>query len=152
MRVKKCFRVLDTLDADAVAAFFSTAATVRLAGASPILGRTAIRKAFVHLSVDVDELHHDPVMLWTAGSLSVLEADVTVTLGDRTTITFPATYSMQWAEGLIEGASVNLYLESRMAVAMSAFDRVRRESWSKSPPANCAVAGRNPLDPLLSGV
>jgi hypothetical protein len=74
----------------------------------------------------VDELHHDPVMLWVAGSLSVLEADVTVTLTDRSTVAFPATYSIRWTEGLIEEASVNLYLESRMAVAMSAFDRVRR--------------------------
>jgi hypothetical protein len=80
----------------------------------------------VQLSLDVDELHHDPVVLWTAGSVSLLEADVTLTLADRTTIAFPATYSIRWAEGLIEEASVNLYLESRMAVAMSAFDRVRR--------------------------
>jgi len=126
MRVKKYFRVLDTLDADAAASFFSAGAAVRLAGALPISGRAAIRKAFVQLSLDVDELHHHPVTVWTAGSLSVLEADVTVTLGDRTTITFPATYSIRWAEGLIEEASVNLYLESRLAVAMSAFDRVRR--------------------------
>jgi SnoaL-like protein len=126
LRVKKYFRALDTLDADVAASFFSTGATVRLAGASPISGRAAIRKALVQLSLDVDELHHDPVSLWTAGSLSVLEADVTLTLGDRTTITFPATYSIRWREGLIEEASVNLYLESRMAVAMSAFDRVRR--------------------------
>ena len=124
-RVKKYFRLLDTLDADAVASFFATGATVRLAGASPISGRAAIRKALVQLSLDVDEIHHDPVMLWTAGSLSVLEADVTLTLGDRTTIAFPATYSLRWTEGLIEEASVNLYLESRMAVAMSAFDRDR---------------------------
>ena len=125
-RVKKYFRLLDTLDADAVASFFATGATVRLAGASPISGRAAIRKALVQLSLDVDELHHDPVSLWTAGRLSVLEADVTVTLGDRTIVAFPATYSIWWTEGLIEEASVNLYLESRMAVAMSAFDRVRR--------------------------
>jgi hypothetical protein len=128
MRVQKCFRVLDTLDADAIASFFATGATVRLQGASPIPGRAAIRKALVQLSLDVDELHHDAVTLWTAGNLSVLEADVTVTLGDRTTIAFPATYSIRWSEGLIEEASVNVYLESRMAVAMSAFDRVRRVS------------------------
>ena len=126
MRVDRCFRVLDTLDADAVGSLFSPAATVRLAGAAPILGRTAIRKAFVQLSLDVEELHHVPVMLWTAGSLSVLEADVTVTLCDSTTIAFPTTYSLQWAEGLIAEASVNLYLESRIAVAMSVFDRTRR--------------------------
>ena len=158
MRVRKYFRVLDTLDADALASFFSTGATVRLAGASPILGRAAIRKAFVQLSLEVDELRHDPVTLWTAGSLSVLEADVTLTLGDHTTTAFPATYSLRWVEGLIEEASVNLYLESRIAIAMSAFDRVRRESWSKSPSSACGLAGptpcsaRFPLDPLLSGI
>jgi hypothetical protein len=125
-RVRKCFGVLDTLDADAVAVFFAAGATVRLAGASPISGRAAIRKALVQLSLDAEELHHHQVTLWTAGNLSVLEADVTVTLADRTTIAFPATYSIRWAEGLIEEASVNLYLESRMAVAMSMFDRIQR--------------------------
>jgi hypothetical protein len=124
--------VLETLDADAMASFFSAGAIVRLAGASPIVGRIAIPKAFIQLSLEVDELRHHPVTLWSAGNLSVLEADVTMTLVDRTTIAFPATYCIRWAEGLIEEARVNLYLESRLAVAMSAFDRVRLAECARS--------------------
>jgi len=126
LRVKRYFGVLDALDADAVASFCAHGAAVRLPGVMPILGREAIRKALVRFSLEVDEIHHEPVLLWTAGSLSVFEADVTLTLADRTTLTFPVTHIIRWAEGLIEEASVNIYLESRLELAMSAFDRLRR--------------------------
>lgn len=125
-RVKRYFGALDTLDADTVASFYASGATVRLPGTMPILGRQAIRKALVRFSLGVDELHHEPVLLWSAGSLSVFEADVTLTLVDRSTLTFPVTHIIRWAEGLIEDASVNIYLESRLELAMSAFDRLWR--------------------------
>jgi SnoaL-like protein len=124
-RVKRYFRALETLDADAVASFFAVGATVRLPGLAPIRGRTAIRRALVRFSLDVDDLRHAPVQLWTAGNLSVFEADMTLTLADRTALTFPVTYILRWVDGLIDEARVNVYLESRMAVAMSAFDRGR---------------------------
>jgi ketosteroid isomerase-like protein len=124
-RVKRYFGALDTLDADAVASFFAADATVVLPGVGPIVGRCAIRRALVQFSLDVEELHNAPVQLWTAGDVSVFEADMTLTLGDRTTLGFPVTYIIRWVDGLIEEARVNVYLESRMAVAMSAFDRLR---------------------------
>lgn len=125
-RVKRYFGALDTLDADTVASFCASGAMVRLSGATPILGREAIRKALVRFSLGVDDLHHEPVLLWTAGSLSVFEADVTLTLADHSTLTFPVTHIIRWAEGLIEEARVNIYLESRLQLAMSAFDRLWR--------------------------
>jgi len=124
-RVKRFFGALETLDADAVASFFAVGATVKLPGLSPILGRAAIRRALVRLSLDVDDLRHAPVQLWTAGNVSVFEADMTLTLADHTTFAFPVTHIVRWVDGMIEEASVNVYLESRMAVAMSAFDRWR---------------------------
>jgi hypothetical protein len=124
-RVKKYFGALDTLDADAVASFFAVGATVRLPGLAPISGRAAIRRALVQFSLDVDDLRHAPVQLWTAGDLSVFEADMTLTLAGRTTLAFPVTHIIRWVDGLIDDARVNVYLESRMAVALSAFDRAR---------------------------
>jgi hypothetical protein len=123
--VKRYFGALDTLDADAVASFFAVGATVRLPGLAPIFGRAAIRRALVQFSLDVDELRHAPVQLWTAGGLSVFEADMTLTLTDRTTLAFPVTHIVRWMDGLIHEARVNVYLESRMAVALSAYDRMR---------------------------
>jgi hypothetical protein len=125
-RVTKYFGALETLDADAAASFFAVGAMVRLPGMAPILGRAAIRRVLVQFSLDVDDLRHTPVQLWTAGSLSVFEADMALTLADRTTLAFPVTHIIRWVDGLIEEARVNVYLESRMAVAMSAFDRARR--------------------------
>ncbi len=71
----------------------------------------------------VDDLRHAPVQLWTGVGLSVFEADMTLTLADRTTLVFPVTHIIRWVDGLIAEARVNVYLESRMAVAISAFDR-----------------------------
>jgi hypothetical protein len=124
-RAKRYFGALDTLDADAAASFFAVGATVRLPGMAPILGRAAIRRALVQLSLDVDGLRHAPVQLWTAGNLAVFEADMTLTLAGPTTIAFPVTHIVRWVDGMIHEARVDVYLESRMAVAMSAFDRLR---------------------------
>ena len=124
-RVKTYFDALDTLDADAVASFFAVGATVRVPGLAPILGRAAIRRALVQFSLDVDDLRHTPVQLWIARNLSVFEADMTLTLADGTKLALPVTHIIRWVDGMIDEARVNLYLESRMAVAMSAFDRLR---------------------------
>jgi len=134
-RVKSYFGALDTLDADAVASFFAVSATVSLPGLAPIAGRAAIRRALVQFSLNVDDLRHALVQLWIAGNLSVFEADMTLTLTGRPPLAFPVTHIIRWVDGLIDEASVNVYLESRMAVAMSAFDRMRtdgcelRRSW-----------------------
>jgi hypothetical protein len=126
-RVRTYFNALDSLDADDVASFFAPEATVYLAGAEPIVGRAAIRKALVQVSLDVDDLHHESVQLWSAGNLSVFEADMTVTLADHTVLSIPVTHIIRWINGMIEEARVNVYLESRLALAMSAFDRLRRD-------------------------
>lgn len=119
--VRRYFAALDTLDADAVASFFGSSATVRLPGLAPIFGRAAIRRALVQFSLDVDDLRHAPVQLWTAGNLSVFEADMTLTLAGRAVLAFPVTHVMRWMNGLIHEARVNVYLESRMALAMQRF-------------------------------
>jgi len=123
--VRSYFAALDALDADEVAAFFAAGATVRLPGLAPILGRSAIRRALVQFSLDVDDLRHAPVQLWTAGNLAVFDADMTLTLAERNTLAFPVTHIIRWVDDLIDEARVDVYLESRMAVAMSAFDRLR---------------------------
>ena len=89
------------------------------------MGATAIRKAFVQFCLEVEELRHDPVLLWIAGDLSVFEADVKLTLTDHTTIVFPATYTIRWSGSLIQEAGLDIYPESRLARAMSAFDRLQ---------------------------
>jgi len=134
-RVMRYFDALDALDADAVASFFSPGATVRVPGLAPIAGRAAIRRALVQFSLDVDDLHHAPVQLWADGNLSVFEADMTLTLAGHTSLAFPVTHIIRWAGGLIEEARVDVYLESRMAVALLAFDRLRNGGCKLRRPA-----------------
>ena len=126
-RVKSCFAALDSLDADALASFFAPNATVRLPGLAPIVGRAAIRRVLVQLSLAVDDVRHAPVQLWTAGNLSVFEADMTLTLAGRAAFAFPVTHVIRWVDGMIADARVEVYLESRMAVAMWAFDRLQQD-------------------------
>jgi len=127
-RAATYFRALDSLDADEVASFFAPGATVTLPRTPPILGRAAIRKALVQLSLAVDELRHQPIQLWNSGSLSVYEADLTLMLPNRTQLSFPVTHIVRWVEGMIQEARVDVYLESRVALAISAFDRLRQSS------------------------
>jgi len=124
-RVNKYFSALEALDADVAASFFAVGATVRLPGLAPILGRASIRRALVQFSLDVDDLRHAPVQLWTARGLSVFEADMTLKLAGSTSLTFPITYIIRWVDGLIDEARVSVYMESRMALAVSAFDHAR---------------------------
>ena len=107
-----------------MASFFAPHAMLRLPGLTPILGRAAIRRILVQVSLHVDVLRHAPVQLFVAGGLSVFEADMTLTPSGGAVIKFPVTYTIRWVDGLIEDARVNVYLESRMAVAMSAFNRL----------------------------
>jgi hypothetical protein len=123
-RVKKCFGALENLDADAVANSFAMGATLVLPGLAPISGRSAIRRTLIQFLLHADDLRHSPVQLWTAGNVSVFEADVTLKLADHTDLAFPVTYILRWADGMIQEARVCVYLESRMAVAISAFDRL----------------------------
>jgi hypothetical protein len=134
-RVNKYFGALDSLDADAVALYFANGATVRLPGLGPIVGRAAIRRALVQFSLDVDDLRHAPVQLWTGRNLSVFEADMTLTPAGRTPLVFPVTHIIRWVDGLIHDARVDVYLESRMAVAMSAFARLRTAGCELRRPA-----------------
>ncbi len=133
--MNRYFSALDALDADSVASFFAAGATVRLPGLAPILGRAAIRRALVQFSLDVDDLRHAPVELWTARGLSVFDADMTLTLAGRAPLTFPVTHIIRWVDGLIDEVRVNAYMESRMALAMSAFDHARTAGCQLRRPA-----------------
>ncbi len=145
-RVKSYFGALDNLDADAAASFFAPGATVRLPGLAPIVGRAAIRQALVQFSLAVDDLRHQPVQLWTAGNLTVLEADITLRAAGRAALAFPVTHVIRWVDGMIGQATVAIYLESRLVVALSAFDRARNayaERPSHRSMGRRTPAGRN---------
>jgi SnoaL-like domain len=124
-RVRRCFRALDTLDATSVTAFFAEGAALRLPGIRPIRGSAAIRKALAHLFAAVGELRHESLSLRSGESIVVFQADLKMRLACGMAFSFPATYTMRWNAGLIEEASITIYLESRMTGALWAFDRLQ---------------------------
>jgi hypothetical protein len=119
MRVEQCFAAIDCLDADAVASFFANNAVVRLPGLPPLTGKSAIRRAFVQFSLAVEEMRHQVVLSWTRPRVTVFEADLTVTLVGGAAIALPVTYVLRWVDGVIEDARLDIYLESRLALAIS---------------------------------
>ena len=88
-------------------------------------GRTAIRKALVQFLLGVDVILQEEVAFWSSADFCVVDADVRLTLAGGTTLAFPLTCTMRSRQGLIEEAVVHLYLESRLALAVARFDRVR---------------------------
>lgn len=129
---------------DAVASYFAPDATLTLPGLTPIQSRSAIRSALVQLSLALDELHHEPVQLWTSGSLSVFEADVTLRLDGRRSIRIPVTHVLRWEGGAIQEVGVCVYLESRLALALSAFERARFTGAYFGPPSHRSIGLRTP--------
>lgn len=88
-------------------------------------GRTAIRKALVQFFLSVDGIRQEEIAFWSSGDFFVVDTDVTLTLASGTTLAFPVTCSMRWRDGLIQEAIIHMYLESRLALAMARFDRIR---------------------------
>src|ERR1022692_1683418 len=153
-RVKRYFGALDTLDADAVAAFFAVGATVRLPGLAPILGRAAIRRALVQFSLDVDDLRHAPVQLWTAGNLSVFEADMTLTFAGRTALAFPVTHIITRASSIRPSTHRMIWVTDSAGLSRHPYHpvggwpdrRSARERLSGIPHGGGVVRLRSPAD------
>ncbi len=118
------FATLDTLDVDAIAAFYAPHAAVQLPGGPVITARAAIRQALLRFSLAVDDLRHECIQLWSGGELTIFEADLTVTPAGRAALTFPVTHVLRWAAGRIVEQRVSLYLESRLALALASFERI----------------------------
>ena len=128
-RATEYARALDSFDAAGIASYYAKDAVARVAGASPIRGRDAIRQSLARFLGTVESTRHTHVMLWIGDDVSVLEADVTLTLTDRSVVTLPVTYVHHWRDEMIEAAEVRFYLEARLAGAISTFER-----------ADCALA------------
>jgi hypothetical protein len=82
---------LESLDADLVASQFAERGSFQLASAAPLTGRAAIRRAFLHLFIDLENIERHPVTSWSGDGLFVNDSDLTLTFSDGARLTIPAT-------------------------------------------------------------
>ena len=127
-RILRFFSAVDTLDADSAASFFARDARWSMDGTCAIAGRVLIRRALVKCFTHVHGLRHQPVMLWVRNAVSVLEADLTILLEERTTLTIPVTHVVRWRNDLIEESHTHFYPEAQFLSAVRALTLDERQS------------------------
>lgn len=89
--VRNYFKTVDTLDADAIAAYFTEDGKFRFSNQPPAEGKQAVRDALAQFFETIQAMHHENTGLWLGddGNSAVWEADVTYTRPNGTQVTLP---------------------------------------------------------------
>jgi ketosteroid isomerase-like protein len=83
------FTDIDTMDPDAWAQYLAQDVTMRFGNGEPVHGRQAIRDAWAGFCATVDGVHHELVEQWDNPRATIVEANVTYTLKNGTSVTVP---------------------------------------------------------------
>ena len=83
------FDDIDSMDPDRFAQHLADTVVMRFGNADPVHGRGTVRDAWAGFCEGVDGVHHDIVEKWETGSATIVEAEVTYTRKDATTVTVP---------------------------------------------------------------
>jgi hypothetical protein len=84
------FEDIDSMDPDRYARHLTDDVVMRFGNGEPIVGRVAVREAWAAFCADLHGVSHDLVERWDVGTATIVEASVTYTRGDDTTVTVPA--------------------------------------------------------------
>ena len=112
---------VDALDANQVALHFAPDAWFQVGQQPPIRGRAAIRRAFVHLFTEAENIQHHPVAFWSKHGLTVAEADISVVFENRSSIIVPITTTLWHRRNEILGCRVHVPQEPGLTYAISGF-------------------------------
>jgi ketosteroid isomerase-like protein len=83
------FADIDSMEPERFAQHLAPDAVMRFGNAPPVEGRDAIRDAWAAFCEGVDGVHHDLVEQWSSGDATIVEARVTYTRKDKSTVTVP---------------------------------------------------------------
>lgn len=84
------FEDIDSMDPDRYSRHLSDDVVMRFGNSEPIVGRVAARDAWAAFCADLHGVSHDLVERWEAGTATIVEALVTYTRADDSTVTVPA--------------------------------------------------------------
>ena len=97
------FDDIDSMDPDRFAAHLADDVTMRFGNAEPVQGRDAVRGGWAQFCDGVEGVHHDQIQRWESDDRTVVEADVTYTRKDDSTVTVPVvTIYRENADGAID--------------------------------------------------
>jgi hypothetical protein len=114
MATEVYWAALESLDADLMAAQFAQGGSFQLGSASPLTGRIAIRRAFLHLFLDLDSVERKPASYWERQGLSVCDADLLLKFADGTRMMISATTVLWTGNGEILSCRMLMDLEPRL--------------------------------------
>ena len=83
------FEDIDSMDPDRYARHLSDDVVMYFGNGEPVVGREAVRAAWAGFCADLHGVSHDVVERWDAGTATIVEARVTYTRTDDTTVTVP---------------------------------------------------------------
>ncbi|MBD2102827.1 nuclear transport factor 2 family protein [Leptolyngbya sp. FACHB-261] len=89
--VQHYFKTVDTLNPDAIVAYFSDDGKFRFSNQPPVVGKQAIRDSLAQFFATIQTMHHENMGLWLGedGNSAVYEVDVTYTRKNGTQVTLP---------------------------------------------------------------
>jgi hypothetical protein len=115
MATEVYWAALESLDADLIADQFAHGGSFQLGSASPLTGRVAIRRAFLHLFLDLDSVEGKPASYWEHNGLSVCDADLLLKFTDGTRMMICATTVLWTGNGEILSCRVVMDPVPRLA-------------------------------------
>ena len=96
------FDDIDSMDPDRFARHLSEDVVMRFGNGEPVVGRAAVRDAWAGFCADLQGVSHDLVERWEAETATIVEARVTYTRADETTVAVPVVTIYRSSSDLID--------------------------------------------------
>jgi len=87
----KVYEVVDAKDTDGYVKFFVEDCKFRFGNAPAVHGRKGIKEALTPFFASIKALRHKNMGMWSPAGCEIVEAEVTYTRHDGSTVTVPAT-------------------------------------------------------------
>ena len=109
------FEDIDSMDPDRFARHLSDNVVMRFGNADPVVGRVAVRDAWAGFCADLHGVTHEVVERWEAEPATIVEARVTYTRADDTTVTVPVVTIYRSSGDLIDDYRIFIDLAPLLA-------------------------------------
>jgi hypothetical protein len=96
------FEDIDSMDPDRYARHLSQDVVLRFGNSEPVVGRLAVRDAWAAFCADLRGVRHELVECWVLGPATIVEARVTYTRANDSTVTVPAVTIYRASGDLID--------------------------------------------------
>ena len=96
------FEDIDSMDPDRYARHLSEDVVLRFGNSESVVGRAAVRDAWAAFCANLHGVRHDLVERWDVGPATIVEARVTYTRADDSTVTVPVVTIYRASGDLLE--------------------------------------------------